>query len=195
MPMSKYDVFELVTYLRKCPDSFLKSSDLLLKDGLNSTALICDTYRIVSNDFLRTEFNIPTNTDLNLIKDNHWLAIHISAWLLSHQDFKNKPLIADKLYDFWFEELREAAAYVKFNEWINDDERAEEMVRLLLNCCEIIPNGENYDEAADKLSSLSSADRHKVLKQSYEAHERIMAIKREMAEKKAREAANTYGRE
>ena len=28
MPMKKYDVFELVTYLRKCPDIFLKSSDI-----------------------------------------------------------------------------------------------------------------------------------------------------------------------
>jgi hypothetical protein len=51
------------------------------------------------------------------------------------------------------------------------------MVRLLLHCCEITRR-ENQDEAADKLS-LSSADRQKVLKQSYEAHERIMKIKRD----------------
>jgi hypothetical protein len=190
--MSKYDVFELVTHLRKCPDSFLKPSVFLFKEGLNSIALIYDTYRNVSNDFLRNDFSIPKDVNLN---SNHWQAIHVSAWLLSHQNFINKPSIEDKLYNFWFEELREASAYVKFNEWVSDDERAEEMVRILLNCCEIIPNGENQDESTDKLSSLSSADRHKVLKQSYEAHERIMNIKREMAEKKAREAANTYGRE
>lgn len=193
--MSKYDVFELFTYLKKCPDTYLQPSDFFLENGVNSIALICDTCRMVSNDFLKYEFNLPTASGLKSVDDNHWRAIHISAWLLSHPDFVNSPSIEDKLYHFWFEELVQASRYVKYNEWIADDERAEEMVRLLLHCCEIIPNGENNEEAADKLSSLSSVDRHKVLKESYEAHERIMNIKREMAEKKAREAANTYGRE
>lgn len=193
--MSKYDVFELVTHLRKCPDIYLEPSSLIENEGLNSIALVCDTYRIVCNDFLKKEFKKPSDFNLAYIGDNHWRAIHISIWLLSHRNFINSALIEDKLYNFWFEELSEASLYVKFKEWISDDERAEEMVRLLLDCCEIIPDGENQDEAADKLSSLSSADRQKVLKQSYEAHERIMNIKREMAEKKAREAANTYGRE
>jgi hypothetical protein len=195
MLMSKYDVFELVTYLRKCPDTFLLSSDFFLEDGVNSVALVCDTCKVVSNDFLRNDFKIPSEFNLKFINDNHWRAIHISTWLLSNKDFVNNPAIEEQLYSFWFVELQLASAYVKFNEWINDDERAEEMVRLLLNCCKITPHGENEEEAADKLSSLSSVDRHKVLKQSYEAHERIMNIKREMAEKKAREAANTYGRE
>lgn len=195
MPMSKYDVFELVTYLRKCPDSFLKPSDFLSTDGVDSIALICDTYRMVSNDFLKKDFRIPTAVSLKPIDDNHWRSIHIAVWLLSHSDFTNTPHIENQLFSFWFEELRKASVYVKYRDWITDDERAEEMVRLLLDCCKIIPYGENYDEAADKLSSINSADRHKVLKESYEAHERIMNIKREMAEKKAREAANTYGRE
>ncbi len=195
MPMSKYDVFELVTHLRKCPDIYLLPSNFLLKEGVNSIALICDTYKTVTNDFLRNDYKIPPDFHLKLIEDNHWRAIHISVWLLFHQDFAAIPAIENKLYDFWFTSLSDASEYVKFNEWINDEERAEEMVRLLLNCSEIIPHGENYDEAADKLSSLNSAERHKVLKQSYEAHERIMNIKREMAEKAAREAANTYGRE
>lgn len=193
MPMSKYDVFELVSYLRKCPDTFFKPSDFFLEEGLNSIALVFDTYRLVSNDLLRNDFKIPSN--LGTISDNHWRAIHISTWLLSNQDFMNNPVIEEKLYSFWFVELQQASAYVKFNEWTNDEERAEEMVRLLLYCCEILPYGENQDEAADKLSSFSSVERHKVLKQSYEAHERIMQIKREMEEQKAREAANTYGRE
>ena len=164
-------------------------------EGLNSIALVCDTYRIVCNDFLKKEFKKPSDFNLAYIGDNHWRAIHISIWLLSHRNFINSAFIEEKLFNFWFEELSEASLYVKFKEWISDEERAEEMVRLLLHCCGITPEGENQDEAADKLSSLSSADRQKVLKQSYEAHERIMKIKKEMAEKKAREAANTYGRE
>lgn len=193
--MPKYDVFELFTYLRKCPDAYLQPSDFFGKEGLNSIALIYDTYRVVSNDFLKNDFDIPASFNFKSVEDKQWRAIHISTWLLSHPDFINCPSIEGKLYSFWFEKLLQASEYVKFNEWISDDERAEEMVRLLLDCCEIIPNGETKDEAADKLSSLSSTERHKVLKESYEAHERIMNIKREMAEKKAREAANTYGRE
>ncbi len=195
MLMPKYDVFELVMHLRKCPDAFFKPSIFINKTGLDSIALICDTLRTVSNDFLENEFKIPTTADLKSIDDNHWRAIHISTWLLYHQDFVNNPAIEDKLYKFWFEELLYASEYVKFKKWIHDEERAEEMVRILLKCCEILPNGETLEEAADKFSSLSSVDRHQVLKESYQAHERIMKIKREMAAKKAREAANTYGRE
>lgn len=195
MLMSKYDVFELVTHLRKCPDSYLKPSDFFEEAGLNSIALISDTYRIVSNNFLKKDFKNPTDFDLKLIDDNHWRAIHISTWLLSHQDFVNNPQIENKLYQFWFEELLKATVYVKYNEWISDDERAEEMIRLLLYCCEIMPYGESHNEAADKLSSINSEERYRVLKESYEAHERIMNIQREMAEQKAREAANVYGRE
>jgi hypothetical protein len=195
MPMPKYDVFELVVHLRACPDIYLSPSNFFLKEGLDSVALVYDTYRIVSDNFLSNDFKIPPYASLQAIDDNHWRAIHISTWLLSHQNFSNAPSVKDGLYNFWFEGIYIASAYVKFNEWISDDERAEEMVRLLLNFCDILPNGENYNEAADKLSSVNSAERHAVLKQSYKAHERIMNIQREMAEKKAREAANTYGRE
>lgn len=193
--MSNYNVFELVTHLRKCPDIFLKPTSLMEKEGLNAIALICDTYRIVCNDFLKKDFKIPSEYNLAYIEDNHWRTISISTWLLSHPNFINCPFLEDKIYAFWFEALAEAALYVKFEDWISDEERAEEMVRLLLYTCEILPEGESYEEATDKLASMSSADRQKVLRESYEAHERIMRIKREMAEKKAREAANTYGRE
>lgn len=195
MLMSKYDVFELVAHLRKCPDNFLRPSSFVSSEGIDSIALICDAYRITSNIFLRNEFNLPAHAYLKSIEENHWHAIHISVWLLHHQNFVNNPLIDDKLFSFWFEELEEVSAYVQAKDWVGDDERAEEMVRLFLNWCEIIPDKESYDEATDKLSSISSVERHKVLKKSYEAHERIMNIQREMAEQKAREAANTYGRE
>ena len=177
MPMSKYNVFELVTHVRKCPDIFLKPSSSIENEGLNSVALISDTYRLVCNDFLKKEFKIPSPFNLAHIDDNHWRAIHISIWLLNHPNFIKSAILEDKLYNFWFEELSEASLYVNFKKWICDEERAEEMVRLVLHCCEIIPDGENQEEAADKLSSLSSADRQKVLKQSYQAYERIMKIK------------------
>ena len=195
MLMPKYDLFELVTHLKKCPEIFLKPSNLLARDGLDSIALISDTYRMVSAIFLKKELNVPAKINFNSIDDNYWKAIHISCWLLYHHSFRNKPALENKLRLFWFEELYHVTQYVKYKEWITDEERAEEMVRLLLLCFEILPNGESIAEAADKLSSISSVDRQKVLRQSYEAHERIMNIKREMAEKKAREAANTYGRE
>ncbi|MEO8773502.1 MAG: hypothetical protein ABI371_04140 [Gelidibacter sp.] len=193
--MPRYDVFELVTHLRKCPDAYLKPSNLTHPDGLDSVALICDTYRVINLNFLQKEFKLPYANPLKWKKDNEWRAIHMSAWLLSHKVFLNISKPDEKLFMFWFKDLSDASDYVEADQWINDEERAEEMVRLLLNRCEIIPYGESHEEAADKLSSVSSAERHKVLTQSYEAHERIMQIKREMAEKKAREAANTYGRE
>ena len=69
MPMSKYDVFELVTHLRKCPDIYLEPSSLIENEGLNSIALVCDTYRIVCNDFLKNEFKKPSDFNLAYMED------------------------------------------------------------------------------------------------------------------------------
>ena len=90
--MKKYDVFELVTHLRKCPDIFLKSSFFITEKGINSSALICDTYRVVSNDFLNNDFKLPNDDVLKSIDDNHWKAIHISIWLLNNHCFINNPI-------------------------------------------------------------------------------------------------------
>lgn len=193
--MYNFDVFELITHLRKCTDVFLTPTNFSKVYGLNSIALLCDTYRIVSNDFLQNDFKLPSNFQLAKIDDNHWGAIHISSWLLHHPSFKNVPTVATKLHYFWFEALLETSLYVKFKEWISDEERAEEMVRLLLNCCDILPAGESKEEAIDKLAALDSSERQVVLRQSYDALQRILDIKKKMAEKQAREAANTYGRE
>jgi hypothetical protein len=52
--MPKYNVFELVVHLRKCPDIFLNPSLFTRRDGLDSVALMYDAYRLISNDFQQT---------------------------------------------------------------------------------------------------------------------------------------------
>lgn len=193
--MQKYNLFELLTHLMACPDLFLKPSSFLKSGGLNSIALLSDTYRFIMGDLFQKKYLLNDDKLLKNLDENHWGAIHISIWLLSHKNFAYQPEVAEHLNQFWFDELKLASNFVPFKNWIDDEERAEEMVRLLLNCCEIIPESESAEEAADKLESISSADRQKVLAESNAANERIMKIKREMAEKKAREAANTYSRE
>ncbi|MDV7137765.1 hypothetical protein R3X28_02705 [Maribacter sp. TH_r10] len=193
--MPKFDVYEMAGHLMKCPDTFLAIDVSSVANMNQAIALICDAYRMVSNDFLKSTFNLPAQDHLADITENHWKSMLISCWLLRYKDFVGYPEIAPKLIDFWFKELRVASDYVKAEKWINDEERAEEMIRLALKSFELLPYNENLEEAVDRLSAVSSSGRQEVLKQTNDALERMMEIKRKMAEKKAREAANPYGRE
>lgn len=193
--MFDFEVFDLVAHLQKCPDVYLQSSVFINKNGLDSVALLSDTCRFISSDYLKNKFEVFYAVDFDSVNDEHWRTIHISLWLLNYQSFENQPAIENRLKKFWFNDLKLASIFVKHSDWILDEERAEEMVRLLLYQCQILPFGESEEEAADILSSLNSAERHDVLENTYNKHARVMEIKKHMAEKKAREAANTYGRE
>jgi len=194
MPMPKFDVYELVGHLMKCPDVFASQVGDS-EDFTNALALIYDTYRIVANDFFITEFELPNPKECGHLELNHWQSILMSCWLLRHPDFNNLPKIASQLSLFWFQELKIVSRVVSSDKWLKDEERAEEMVRIALKCFELLAAGETLAETADRLTAVSSIARLKILKETNEALERMMEIKRKMAEKKAREAANAYGRE
>jgi hypothetical protein len=119
----------------------------------------------------------------------------VACWFFSHPAFAGRPALLPGLDNFLFTELPPVCRHVKPQEWLEDEDRAEEFVRLALRSCALLPAGEAPAEAADKLDALSTLKRLAVLRQTNESLERARAIRQKMADEKAREAANVYGRE
>jgi hypothetical protein len=182
------DIYSLLYHLKKCPEMFLNEHS-------QAKILIKDIYRKIYGNFNISDNEIPTVTDIDNLSENHILSVQIGCWFFSFQAFKGNKSYLAGIHNFFFEELHELSTVVNHRSWIEDDDRAEEFIRLALRSCDIIPNGETSLQAADRLDALDTLKRMEVLRQSNDAYERIREIRRKMAEEKAREAANVYGRE
>lgn len=190
-----YDLYDLITHLKKCPFEFLKESVYTNKrEGINTNALLLDCLRGIDH-YYDDAYRIAEDEEFKKLKKDHVYALHISAWFFSHPDFKNKPDFSAKIREFMLFQLEVLSRYVPYLQWLEDDDRAEEFVRSALLSCEVCPQGEDLEKAYDRLDDVSILKRNNVLEQSKAAYDRIIQIRKQMAERKAREAANVYGRE
>lgn len=188
------DLYLLLSHLKNCPEVFFEKSQFH-QGSIHTEALIADCFRLVSGNLLLDSSAIPDRDEVSRLGERSLTAIHISCWFFSHRAFSRQPRLLAGIRNFMFHRLTELASYVDARQWVEDEDRNEEFVRVALDCCELVPDGESEIEAADRLDALSTVKRQAVLKESSEAFERMMEIRRKMAEQKAREAANVYGRE
>jgi hypothetical protein len=82
---------------------------------------------------------------------------------------------------------------VRPEKFISDPDRREELVRSCLAQCGLRPQGETQSQAADRLTTLDSAERDRVLRATAAAERRAREIREAMARKQAQESASRYG--
>jgi hypothetical protein len=90
---------------------------------------------------------------------------------------------------------RELAELVPAQKAVNDPERREELARLALGELGLRPAKESEAEAQDRLTTLSTAERARVLAASRAAEERARAIREALAKKAAEQSADKWSRE
>ncbi len=188
------NVFQLTSRLKKCPSEFLRPSNLKEANGVHTPALIADIYRKIVGDYM-ADFDLPDAATFQTYTAEHLISIQIACWLLAAEEFEGDLMLLEKVDRLLFEKLGELSTFVAPQQWVDDEDRAEEFVRLTLKCCAILPEGETPEEADDRYDALSTIKRQGVLEKSRAAYERMIAIRKKMAEDRAREAANPYGRE
>lgn len=79
--------------------------------------------------------------------------------------------------------------------YINDVDRREEFIRVVLHSLNLRPKGETPTQAEDRLQAASSTERFKVLQASKSAEERARKLRVALAKQKAKEAADKMTRE
>ena len=185
------DIERLTRRLAECPPEFLAPPRVGAKGGVHTSAvvhdLILDLGGPAPDSASLAPFQPATATPRQA---NHLRLTLVAAWLL-HDGFFREPQSHGHAALAWLtNHLPHLAALVKADLFVTDPGRREELVRLCLAALSITPRGETKIQAQDKLKSLSSLERHRVIQAAKAQQEKAKKIREAMERKRAREAAS-----
>ncbi len=191
------ELYPLLFHLRQCPEIFLCNVDGEAENHPQSYILLKDVYRKVYGSFNVEEQLLPPlhSAWRHQFNDKQLITFQIACWFFSHPFFNSKPSLLPSINAFLFEDLVQLSPLVSPRAWIEDEDRAEEFIRLALKRCHIPITGESTAASADRFDALSTTKRIEIITDTNMSIERIKEIRRKMEEEKAREAANSYGRD
>lgn len=117
------------------------------------------------------------------------------CWLLADRDFAASGASdTDALLRLLDAGARELAS-TPARRFVQDAERREEMVRVALAALGMRPAGETPAQAEDRLMSLSSSERARVMAAARDAERRAREIREALRRKAAEESADKWTRE
>ncbi|MGQ0604854.1 MAG: hypothetical protein ACT4QE_24495 [Anaerolineales bacterium] len=119
----------------------------------------------------------------------------IGAWLLHDEWFQQRGGLAEIAGLWLVHALDESAALTEATKFVTDPERREELARLCLKELGLRPAGESEAQAQDRLATLNTAERQRVIAAARAAEERARQIREAMARQAAEEAADKWTRE
>lgn len=130
-------------------------------------------------------------------KNNYPALAAILCYIYEDRFFTEKKNSAESIKKFLLsDELHELSNAVESaEEFINDPDRREEICRRALDALNYCPHGENEKNSADRLLTLDSVERKKILIKTIEAQKRAKDIHDAMMQKEAEEAASKMSRE
>jgi len=117
------------------------------------------------------------------------------AWVLAEDWFRSVDLRQLPVLGLLLHGASELCEYATVEKLVADAERREELARFCLARLGFRPQGETRAQAEDRLTSLSAAERARVLRASRDAEARARAVREALARKAAEESADKYTRE
>ncbi|WP_197482844.1 hypothetical protein, partial [Oleiphilus sp. HI0128] len=122
-------------------------------------------------------------------------ATMLIAYFLMDNSFKGFRFELALLLDAFENTAKELAQAGTNKVYINDVDRREEFIRVVLSSINLRPKGETNNQAEDRLQAVSSLERMKVLKAAKVAEQRAHDLRVALAKQKAKEAADKMTRE
>lgn len=125
------------------------------------------------------------------------LACHVyyDPWFFTHSKNNGSAGVIKSIKEFLDKTLPALAKHVQSSQFIYDIERREEFVRVCLNALNLRPKGESDSVAKDRLNTVDTIERLKVIEQSRQAQKRAQELREAIARREAEEAASKWGRE
>jgi hypothetical protein len=158
--------------------------------------------RAVVGDVLRLSGQVPSAASLEVFagadarKDRNRLSVTLLvSWLLADDWFVAGRFSPPALIKVLHDDATEIAALVGAKKFVSDPDRREELARLVLARLGCRPQGETMAHAQDRLMTLSSLERTRVLKASQAAAQRAREIREALVKKAAEESADKWTRE
>jgi len=185
---------ELTRRLAETPEDFLAEPRLGNSGQVHVAAVAADLLRSLGAPADAAALAPLEGQDAR--RDRNRLSVTLLlCWLLSDAWFRQKKMQPEALLDL----LRRGSILVSgrtpARKFVTDPERREELARFSLAHLGYRPSGETLAQAQDRLTSLNSAERARVLQASRAAEERARAIREALARKAAQESADKFTRE
>jgi hypothetical protein len=183
----------LTRRLAETPEDFLAEPRLGNRPGVEVRAVVFDLCRALGG--------VPAAAALagfagDARRDRNRLAVVLLlGWLLADPWFRTAGVTLADLLALLGDGAAELAAATRAPELVSDPERREELVRTALARLGFRPAGESLAEAQDRLTTLSAAERTRVMKAARAAEQRARSIREALARKAAEESADKWTRE
>lgn len=186
MPETAPQLDRLLHRLADCPGEFFQP-------GLqvDVAAIVCDVLRSAPRS-AAPELETARLELLRRRREEARSLICLAAWLL--HDAELLQCGATKLWDvFLAEDWEPLAKLIRAEKFTSDPDRREEFARLCLAMLGLQAAGESAAQFNDRLSTLSSVGRERILRETAKAERRAREIREAMARQKALESASRFG--
>lgn len=188
----------LLRRLSDCPPEFIETC--ATKDGGSQlAAIIADHCRSFGQEHLTQERLVwlealghkPVDRPAAM---RYWGVLSVATWLIHDSTFLSRPDLIESGWK-WLtgESLRILSELVRPDKLLSDPDRREELVRVCLEAHALIPFGESLAQSRNRLNTLDSVERQRILQATAEAERRAREVREAMARKKALESASRYG--
>jgi hypothetical protein len=184
----------LTRRLAECPPEFLEEPLIANSGTIHTAAVVSDLLLHLGHEPLSMD-EARIFQDQEQRRRKHYQVALISAWLLDDPWFRAARLAREAAVRFLTEDAAELAGTIKPEALVADPDRREELARLCLKAFDMRPAGETVEQAQDRLQTVSSVERQRVIRAARAAEERMQQIRAAMKQKAAEEAALKYGRE
>jgi hypothetical protein len=180
---------ELLTRrLAECPPEFLALPRVGETGAVHVDAVVSDLLRDLGGESLSPDAARQFRSR-NRKADRARLSLALLAcWLLHDEWFVGRPRFAEAALRLLSQGLTELAATAAAANFISDPDRREELVRLCLRELGLRPAGETIGQAQDRLATLNTAERQRVIQASLQAERRAEQIRQAMRAKAEAEA-------
>ncbi|MEK7323981.1 MAG: hypothetical protein AAB217_01840 [Chloroflexota bacterium] len=185
----------LTRRLAECPAEFLAAPRIGKGGQVHVAAVVSDLLMSLGGQPLSKEdAAFFQRTDAKKHR-NYFAVVLITCWLLHDSWFRQRGQFADAARQLLLAGLDELANLIKAPQLISDPDRREELSRLCLRALNLRPAGETAAQAQDRLTTLNTAERQRVVAAARAAEERARQIREAMAKQAAEEAADKWSRE
>ena len=178
----------LTRRLAECPADFLAEPRIGKAGSINVAAVVADLLRDLGGTPSRVQLAAFDSKSPKRDRNRLRLVL-IACWLLHAAWFREHTGLANYVSTFLVTGLTELAELTQAPKFVSDPDRREELARLCLQSLGLRPAGETDVQAQDRLATLNTAERQRVIKAAREAEARAQEIRRKMAEKEAYEAS------
>ncbi|HWM88208.1 MAG TPA: hypothetical protein VNO33_20280 [Kofleriaceae bacterium] len=185
----------LLRRLAETPPDFLDEPAVGKRGSVHTLAVVSDLLRMHGATAIVPQLAQLADGRATAESLNRLRLAAVLAWLLADPWFVANPRDPGQVLEAIASASLELAGLVPAASTVGEPERREELSRLALARLALRPAGEGEAFARDRLTTLSSSERARVLAASRAAEQRARAIREQLAKKAAEEAADKWNRE